>query len=60
MQNMNTKTAQNRGESGRKQADTGMTASQSRYSPKRPSSHHGLLRGPYYPVIDNPRQRQGI
>jgi hypothetical protein len=60
MQFMNTKTAQNRGGTGRKQADNGMTASQPRFSPKRPSSHHGLLRGPFFPLIDNPRQRQGI
>jgi hypothetical protein len=54
----NAKTTQNRGEFMRKPAGPGTAATLPQYSPKRPSSHHDLLRGPYFPRIDNPRQRQ--
>jgi hypothetical protein len=61
MQNMDNITAKatgNRGQFTRKQAGNETPSAQQRFSPKRPISHHGLLRGPYYPLIDNPRQRQ--
>jgi len=53
MDNNNTKTIGNRHGLIRKPAVAGGQYSAPRYSPKRPHSHHGLLKGPYFPQVNN-------
>ncbi|MDR3456342.1 MAG: hypothetical protein P4N60_02760 [Verrucomicrobiae bacterium] len=43
----------NRRAAERKPAGTGTASSETRFTPKHPHSHHGLLKGPYYPLVSH-------
>jgi hypothetical protein len=49
---MNAKNIDNRRVSGSKPAAASLSVPP-RFAPKRPRSHHGLLKGPYFPHVNN-------
>jgi hypothetical protein len=53
MQSNNNKNSENRRGSDRKPAGAGSLNSGSRNSRERARAHHGLLKGPFYPLVGN-------
>jgi hypothetical protein len=50
----NNKNTENRRTTNEKQAATGTASAGSRFANKRPPQHQGLLKGPYYPLVNIP------